>query len=181
MALPVGNSFLQRLIGAAALDPAIYEEVEGDPGATSQAMAIVVFSSVAMGIGARGVASSVASVTFFTIVALLSWAAWALTTFEIGGRLLPTSQTRVSVGQLLRTLGFAATPGFAALLAAVPGITLPVFVATTAWMLVAMVVAVRHALDYTSTARAILVCVIGLALALAFAIVLGVLFGPSVS
>lgn len=56
------------------------------------------------------------------------------------------------MGQL-RTLGFAATPGFAALLAAVPGVTMPVFVATTAWMLVAMDVAVRYALDYTSTTR----------------------------
>ena len=34
-----GNSFLQRLVGAAALDSAIYEEVEADRGATGQAFA----------------------------------------------------------------------------------------------------------------------------------------------
>jgi hypothetical protein len=33
------NTFLQRLIGAAALDPAIYEEVEADPRAWRAASA----------------------------------------------------------------------------------------------------------------------------------------------
>jgi hypothetical protein len=56
-----------------------------------------------------------------------------------------------------------------------------VFVITTAWMLLAMIVAVRQALDYPSTARAIAVCVLGLVLALGIALVLGVAFGPTVS
>ena len=43
------NSFTQRLIGAAALDAAIYEEVEADPSATGQALAVVVLSSLAAG------------------------------------------------------------------------------------------------------------------------------------
>jgi hypothetical protein len=182
MATPTtANTFLQRLIGAAALDAAIYEEVEADPTATTQAMAVVVLSSLATGIGARGLGSSTTSITFFSVVALLFWAAWALVTFEVGARLLPTPETRVTVGELLRTLGFAATPGLATLLAAVPGVAVPVFIGTTAWMLVAMVVAVRQALDYTSTTRAVAVCVVGLSFALTFAIVLGLLFGPSVS
>src|SRR5206468_994221 len=42
----VTNSFLQRLIGAAALDVAIYEEVEADPSAMGQAFTIVVLSSL---------------------------------------------------------------------------------------------------------------------------------------
>ena len=53
------NTFLQRLIGAAALDAAIYEEVEDDRSATGQAMTIVVLSSIAAGIGARGFGSSI--------------------------------------------------------------------------------------------------------------------------
>ena len=48
-------------------------------------------------------------------------------------------------------------------------------------MLLAMIVAVRQALDYTSTARAVAVCVIGWTLALTFAIVLGLFFGPALS
>src|SRR5213075_3200887 len=86
------NTFLQRLIGAAALDAAIYEEVEADRTATGQAMAIVVLSSIAAGIGARGFGSSFSSVAFFGVVALMTWATWALVMFEIGGRLMPEPQ-----------------------------------------------------------------------------------------
>ena len=72
------NTFLQRLIGAAALDAAIYEEVEADQSATGQAMAIVVLSSVAAGIGVRGFGSSFSSVAFFGVVALLACAVLGL-------------------------------------------------------------------------------------------------------
>ena len=50
-----------------------------------------------------------------------------------------------------------------------------------AWLIVgagvvAMVIAVRQALDYKSTARAIVVCLVGWALASAMAVTLGLLF-----
>jgi predicted MFS family arabinose efflux permease len=48
-------------------------------------------------------------------------------------------------------------------------------------MLVAMIVAVRQALDYKSTARAVAVCVFGWGLAIAIAVALGLFFGPAVS
>jgi len=167
------------LIGAAALDAAIYEEVEADQSATGQAMAIVVLSSVAAGIGVRGFGSSFSSVAFFGVVALLAWATWALVMFEIGSRLMPGPETRTSPGELLRTLGFAATPGFASLLGAVPGITTRVFVLVWIWMLLAMVVAVRQALDYRSTAKAVAVCLLGGILAVAIALILGIFLGPT--
>ena len=115
MARAIGNNtFLQRLIGAMALDAAIYEEVEADRMATGQAFLVVLMSSVATGIGARGVSEqSVASIVFFSIVALMAWAAWALVTFVIGTLLLPEAETRSDVGELLRTIGFASTPGSA--------------------------------------------------------------------
>jgi hypothetical protein len=176
------NTLLQRLIGAAALDTAIYEEVEADPTATLQAFGVVVFSSMAAGIGATGLGEvTIASIVFFSGVALVAWAAWALVTFEIGSRLMPDPQTRVDVGQLLRTIGFAATPGLLRVLGIMPAVAVPVFAVTSVWMLLAMIVAVRQALDYRSTARAVAVCVLGWALALAIAIVLGLVFGPTVS
>jgi hypothetical protein len=46
-------------------------------------------------------------------------------------------------------------------LGVLPGVTIPVFAVTAVWMLAAMVVAVRQALDYQSTARAIAVCASG--------------------
>jgi hypothetical protein len=175
------NSFLQRLIGAAALDAAIYEDVEADRSATAQAFVVVLLSSAAGGIGIHGLSGGPVNIAFFSMVALLAWAAWALVTYTVGAFLLPEPQTSVDVGELLRTIGFAATPGLLRVLAIMQPLAIPVFVATSAWMLLAMIVAVRQALDYTSTGRAVAVCVIGWVLSVVVAVVLGLLFGPSVS
>jgi hypothetical protein len=174
--------FTMRLIGAMALDPVTYEEVEADRSATGQALLVVVLSSVGAGIGARGLGSgSLRSTVFISAVSLVAWAAWALLTYEIGTRVLPEAQTHADVGELLRTIGFAAAPGMLRIFGIVPGASVPAFAITAVWMLVAMIVAVRQALDYTSTARAVAVCVLGWALALVFAIGLGLVFGPTVS
>jgi hypothetical protein len=74
---------------------------------------------------------------------------------------MPEPQTRSNVGQLLRTIGFATAPGCLRVMGILPGSTLPVFALSAIWMLVAMVVAVRQALDYESTARALAVCALG--------------------
>jgi len=176
------NSFVMRLIGALSLDAPIYEEVEADRAGTGQALAVVLLSSLATGIGARGFSEiTPAGVAFFAGTALVAWMAWALVAFEVGYRLMPQPQTRADVGELLRTTGFAATPGLFRIFGVMPGATWPVFVATSVWMLAAMVVAVRQALDYTSTARAIAVCVLGWSLAIAISLVIGLIFGPTVS
>jgi hypothetical protein len=54
-------------------------------------------------------------------------------------------------------------------------------VITAIWMLAAMVVAVRQALDYESTGRAIAVCGLGWVLSIVIAVVLQLLFAPTVS
>jgi hypothetical protein len=176
------NTFLQRLIGAAALDTAIYEEVEADGHATMQACATVVLSSLAAGVGAGGFGSGMATqIAVISTIALLAWAAWALITFEIGVRIMPQPQTRSSVGELLRTIGFATAPGCLRVLGVLPGVTIPVFAVTAFWMLATMVVAVRQALDYQSTARAVAVCGLGWVLVITILIVLGLAFGPPLS
>ena len=176
------NTFLQRLIGAAALDIAIYEEVEADRGATGQALVVVVLSSLAGGLGARGLGgTSPSNIAFVSIITLMARGAWALVTYHVGGRLFPEPQTRVDVGELLRTIGFASAPGLLRIFGVLPGVTIPAFAIAAVWMLAAMVVAVRQALDYTSTARAIAVCVFGWALALVLAVGIGLMLGPTVS
>ena len=176
------NTFLQRLIGAVSLDAAIYEEVEADRSATGQALVVVVMSSVAAGIGGRGLGGwSVSNIVFLTVITLLAWAAWALLTFEIGGRLMPEPQTRVDMGELLRTIGFANTPGLLRVFGFIPSVSYPAFAIAAIWMLIAMVVAVRQALDYTSTSRAVIVCAIGWILSLAISFAMGLLFGAPVS
>jgi len=46
-------------------------------------------------------------------------------------------------------------------LAIIPGISGIIFAIASIWMLTAMVIAVRQALDYQSTLRAVGVCIIG--------------------
>jgi len=179
------TTFPHRLMGASVLDVMTYEEVEADRGATGQAFIVVLASSLASGVGAMGFARAGApfagGVFFWSAVSLIAWAAWALLVFEIGGRLLPEPETRVDVGELLRTIGFSSAPGLLRVFAIVPELALPVFILTTVWMLVTMVVAVRQALDYRSTARAIGVCTLGLAFALIIAFAFGFFLGPRVS
>jgi len=178
------SSFLHRLIGAAMLDRDTYEEIEADATATPQALAVVVMSSVAAAIGAKGMVGGAATLAFFasaSVIALLVWATWALVTFEVGARLLPAPDTRADAGELLRTLGFAATPGLVQVVAALPGAKVPVFTIAILWTLAASVVAVRQALDYPSTSRALAVCGLGAFLALSFAVIVGLLFGPTLS
>ena len=168
-------------MGAAMLDVGTYEEIEADPNATMQAFVVVLASSAAAGIGALGLGErTLPLVAFGGTVALLAWAAWALVTFEIGVRLMPQPSTRSSVVELMRTIGFASAPGLLRVFGATPGAAVPVFALTSVWMLAAMVVAVRQALDYDSTVRAILVCGLGWGLAIALAVISGLAFGPSV-
>ena len=139
-------------------------------------------SSLAAGIGARGLGSgSLPQVVFIGSVSLMAWAAWALLTYEIGVHLLPEPQTRADVGELLRTIGFASTPGLLRVFGVFPEAAIPAFAISSIWMLLAMIIAVRQALDYRSTARAVAVCVVGWSLALVFAIGLGFFFGPVLS
>jgi len=180
----MADSFVRRLVGAAMLDVATYEEVEADRGATVQALAIVVCSSMAGGIGAHGSSGGTATLALFAsagVMALTTWIAFALLTFEVGARILPTPNTRADVGELLRTLGFAATPGLIQAFGVFPGARMPAFTLAIVWTLAASVLAVRQALDYTSTGRALAVCGLGLSLVIAIALALGLLFSPTLS
>ena len=171
-----------RLIGAISADPLTFEEVEADRTATGQALLVVVMSSLGAGIGARGFGStSLQSMLFISGVATVAWLAWAFVTYQIGTTLLREPQTRADIGELVRTIGFSSAPGMLRVFGIVPGASMAAFGITAVWMLIAMVVAVRQALDYTSTARAIAVCALGWTLAIAIAVSLGLMFGPALS
>lgn len=154
------TSFFDRMIRAAKLDPHLYEEVEADKSAMGQAMGVVVLSSLAGGVGFMQHGGMVGLV-LGTLGALLGWFIWAFLTYLIGTRLLPEPQTKADHGELLRTIGFSSAPGIIRVLAIIPALNALVNLLAGAWMLVAMVIAVRQALDYHSTYRAIGVCLIG--------------------
>jgi len=155
------SHFVMRVIGASVLDRDTYEEVEHQPRALHQALAVVVLASVAgtIGIGAWQFGS--ATLVFGAMaVSIALWLAWAMLAFQIGTHLLPERHTHASWAQLLRTTGFAAAPGFVQAMAVFspePGL---VFVAALLWMTAAMVVALQQALDYRQTWRAIAVVLI---------------------
>ena len=153
-------NFTERMIGAARLDVRTYEEVEADKTAIRQAMAVVVLSSLAAGIGSIAKVGLLGLLTG-TIASLIGWFIWAFLTYLIGTKILPEPQTRSDVGELLRTIGFSSSPGLLRILGVVPLIGGLIVVAASIWMLIAMVIAVRQALDYTSTWRAVGVCIIG--------------------
>jgi hypothetical protein len=148
------------MIGAAKLDAKTYEEVEHDENALPQAVGVVALSSIAAGIGGLGSATSGGFVVT-TVVALVGWAVWALIVYLVGTKLMPEAQTKADLGQVLRATGFSAAPGLIRVLGIVPGLGIPSSFVASIWMLVAMVIAVKQALDYTSLARAIGVVVIG--------------------
>ena len=164
--------YLDRIVRAAKLDVNLYEEVEADKGAMSQAMGVVVLSSVAAGIGSMGTIGT-KGVVIGAITALIAWYVWAYITYLIGTKILPEPQTKADHGELLRTIGFSSSPGLVRILAIIPGIGGIIFMIASVWMLVAMVIAVRQALDYQSTLRAVGVCMIGWVIQ---AIILTILF-----
>lgn len=154
------SDFKNRIIRAAKLDPLLYEEVETDEGAMWQAMGVVVLSSVAAGVGSIA-SGRITVVLLGTISALIGWYIWAYLTYFIGTKLLPEPQTESNPGELLRTIGFSSSPGLIRIFGVIPGLTGLIFWVAAVWMLVAMVIAIRQALDYQSTLRAVSVCAIG--------------------
>ena len=150
----------ERMIRAARLDASLYEEVEADQDALGQAAVVVLLSSVAGGIGSL-VHGGLSGLVLGVVASLIAWYLWAYITYLVGAKLFPEPQTHADMGQLLRTTGFASSPGLIRVLGIIPGLAGIAFFVALVWMLIAMVIAVRQALDYNSTLRAVGVCAVG--------------------
>ena len=154
------HNMVERMVRASRLDVHIFEEVEADTSATRQALSVVALVALATGIASLGTTGLIG--LFVGVVsAIVGWALWAWILHLIGTKIMPSHSTHADWGQLARTLGFAQSPGIFKVLGLVPVIGNIIFAVASIWMLVAMVVAVRQALDYTSTWRAIAVVLIG--------------------
>ena len=160
---------IRTMIRAAMLRPDAYEEVEANKSATGQAMAIVVLVSIATGIGYTGLAEaagqetaswSLIGMVLGVVASLLGWALLAWITFMVGAKLLPSPETKANWGELARTLGFAQTAGLLKLGGIIPGIGQFLFVLGSLMVLIATFIAIRQALDYSSTLRAVAVGVL---------------------
>jgi hypothetical protein len=151
-------SFTDRMLGAARLEYQTYEEVERDRTAIGQALGVVVLSAVATGIGAG---AGLRGLVVTAVATVVLWALWAALVYAIGVRLLPEQDTEADWGQLARTIGFAQTPGLLRIFGIIPVVGNFARAAADIWVLVATIIAVRQALDYTSLPRAFGVCLIG--------------------
>jgi hypothetical protein len=155
---------LERMMRAARLDVNLYEEVEHDLNATSQAATVVGIVALCGGLG-NGIALAMGGQTGFAIVgfiggilmAFIGWIAWAYITYFIGTSLFKGQATP---GELLRTIGFAQSPAVLNILAFIPFVGGLVGLVVFVWLLITAVVALRQALDI-STGQAVITAVIG--------------------
>ncbi len=164
-------NFFTRMYKAAAFDVDTYEEVEADKTATVQAFVVILLANISAGIGnlhdysvllsTEALLINVKTILAHIAIAIIGWVIWALVTLFVGTQLMAESTTKSNMGELLRTIGFASSPGILYFLGLVPGIGVYLEFLIILWLLGTMVIAVRQALDFKSTLRAIGVCVVG--------------------
>jgi hypothetical protein len=161
-------SLLNRMVRAAQLESNLYEEVEADKGANGQAFTVVVIASIAsgLGVGIAAVISGDSGIWFLwgLLIGLgtgiLGWLIWSLLAYVIGTTLFKGPETEADYGQLLRTIGFSNTPRLLSFFSFIPFIGGIIAFAAFVWALIAGIIAVRQALDFT-TWRAIGTVIVG--------------------
>lgn len=164
----------ERMIRAVRLDPDLYEEVERDTGATGQAATVVLIAAVAAGIAAL-LTGNVIGAIVAVIGGLVGWVVWSFLTYWVGTKFFATAQTRVTPGEMLRTLGFSQSPGVLLILTFIPILGGLIGFGVGVWILIAGVIAVRQAMDF-STGRAIGTVLVGFLIQAVIQILLRLLF-----
>ncbi len=165
------RSFTERIIGAMKLDASVYDEVEHDENALSQAVAVVALGAVAAGIGTAGEGSG--GMVAGVVGSVVGWLVSAAFVWFIGVKWMEHTS---DYPELLRTLGFASAPQLALVLAVIPLLGPLVALVVVFWGLAAYVVAVREALDVT-TERALVVCILAFGAKVLTVLVLGAALG----
>jgi len=150
---------INRMMRASRFNEGLYEEVERDVSATGQAATVVVIAAVATGIGGLR-EGGIPGMLFGVIASIVGWVLWAAITYWVGKTIFKTTNTSVSLGEMLRTLGFAHSPGVLNVLGLIPVFGGLVVLVTFIWTLFLGVIAIRAAMDF-STGRAIGTAIIG--------------------
>ena len=153
-------SVTDRVVGVLALRASVFEEIEADKSANGQALAIVVTGTIAAGL-AGGQYGGLGRMMLETIGAVVGLVIWAALTYVLGVKVLPEPETRSDLGELLRVMGYATSPTLFTVLGAVPIAGRIVPLAISVWLLATFTIAVRQALDYRSTTRALVVVIVG--------------------
>jgi len=151
-------SYAERLYKAITLNVEFYESVEADKSLTRQAMMTVALVSIVQGFVVAGIAPI--ALAQGVLGSIIRWFIWAFFIAFVGTRILPEPETKSDTGELLRTLGFAYAPGLLIVFKFLPIIGFLIDPLVVILQLAAMTVAVRQALDFTSTVRAVGVCIV---------------------
>jgi hypothetical protein len=178
--LTVRNSLTDRMVRAARLETSLYNEVEADTSATSQALTVVVITALAGGIGAAlgqalgGRPAGIAGGLIGGIFAeLLGWLVWSYVMYFVGTRVFHGTAT---YGELLRTLGFANSPGVLLIFRFVPVLGGLISLVVGIWRIIAGFIAVREALDL-DTGTTVATVVVGIIAYLVVAAIIALILG----
>jgi len=152
------TGFMDRVLSAVKLDGQLYKAVAADQGATPQSLWVVAIYGMASGFGFFG-KTGAAAINMVMLTTLFGWYVWAFFTYYLGTKIFREPQTNADRKAVFRAMGFAASTGWIRALGVVPGIAWIAILVSTVWMLIASVVAVKQALNYTSILRAVGVCI----------------------
>jgi hypothetical protein len=169
---------LERMLRALKLDAQLYEEVEADPRFNGEALLIVVIASLLSGLGMALAYPQDANLTALVanvLSGLLLWAAWAAITLWIGKSITRGPETRADLGEMLRTLAYAHVPQFLVFFVFIPVGGPLLALAAGIWKMVMGIVAIRQALDFT-TSRAIMTGFLGFLVVTVFTFVIRLIF-----
>ena len=159
---------IQRMMGAAMFNADTYEEIEADPGAIGPAVGVVLLVTLCGMVGGlvggliagAGLGVIVLGLVAGLVFGILRWAIWVSVVSLVGGMMLRTGNTQTSWAEIGRVVGFAYTPGILSIFTFVPFIGWLFPVVAFVWTAAAVTLAVRQALDFESTGRAIVVVLI---------------------
>lgn len=149
------STLTDRMVGAAMLRSNVYDEVEADTDATSQAALVVGLVALAGAIGGAG--AGLGGIVTGIFSAYIGWLLWSGVAYLVGDKLFGGTATW---GELLRTIGFAQAPGILYLIGVIPLLGWLVNLLVAFWILIAVIVAIRQALDF-GTGRALLTAIVG--------------------
>ena len=152
-------SYAEKLYKAITLNVEFYESVEADKSLTRQAMMTVALVAIVQGFVVAGITAPIA-LAQGVLGSIVRWFIWAFFIAFVGTKILPEPETESNTGELLRTLGFAYAPGLLIVFKFLPIIGIFIDPLVVILQLAAMTVAVRQALDFTSTVRAVGVCIV---------------------
>lgn len=142
---------INRMVRAALLDADLYEEVEHNQSLTAEALRVVLIVTVLVGMGtalsalfAGNLGGAVAGLFVRLAQVMLAWFVISYATYFVGTHFFNGTAT---FGQLLRSLGYAFSPGSLWVVSFIPVLDRVVPVIVVLWALSAAFVAVRQALD----------------------------------